>query len=34
MKEFENKLLNLLEKESEPKVVAIKGEWGSGKSTF
>lgn len=34
MKEFENKLLNLLKKESEPKVVAIKGEWGSGKSTF
>lgn len=34
MKEFKHKLLNLLKKESEPKVVAIKGEWGSGKSTF
>lgn len=30
---LKKKLLDLL-KDSKPKVVAIKGEWGSGKSTF
>jgi len=34
MKKFKSKLLNLLKKDTKPKVVAIKGEWGSGKSTF
>jgi hypothetical protein len=31
---FKNRLLDLIKKGTSPKVVAIKGEWGSGKSTF
>ena len=31
---FKNRLLDLIKKDTSPKVVAIKGEWGSGKSTF
>ncbi|MDX9901119.1 MAG: hypothetical protein RBT22_06475 [Aliarcobacter sp.] len=31
---FKNRLLDLIKKDTNPKVVAIKGEWGSGKSTF
>lgn len=34
MNGFKNKLQDLLKNNNEPKVVAIKGEWGSGKSTF
>lgn len=34
MKEFKDKLSELLKEENEPKVIAIKGDWGSGKSTF
>lgn len=31
---FKNRLLDLIKKDTSPKVIAIKGEWGSGKSTF
>lgn len=31
---FKNELLNLLKSDSKEKVIAIKGVWGSGKSTF
>ena len=31
---FKNRLLDLIKKDTSTKVVAIKGEWGSGKSTF
>lgn len=34
MNDFKSKLITLLKRESESKVIAIKGEWGSGKSTF